>query len=247
MAHTAPLAQQLTPLQAVSAAFQTGIDHTVVVVTGSEPLDPLAVAALPANAIIIAADGGLDHALAAGLRPAGLVGDLDSITATGLAWAEEHATVERHDPRKDQTDTELALAMAIDLNPARLVLLAGGGDRLDHTLGALGALGHPTLTSIPVIEGWWGRQRIRVLHGPGRAQFDDLTPGSQLSVLAAHGPCEGVTLTGVEWPLENHQLDPLVGLGISNSAAGSTVSISLLLGIVTVFLAPFDAGEGRPQ
>jgi thiamine pyrophosphokinase len=243
MAETAPPQQTINPLEAVDAAFRTGIGHTVIVVTGSEPLDPLAVAAVPSSAIVLAADGGLDHALAAGLTPAGLVGDLDSITPEGLAWAKQHSTVERHDPRKDQTDTELALAMAIDLNPSRLVLLAGGGDRLDHTLGALGALGHPTLTSIPIIEGWWGRQRIRVLHGPGRAEFDNLAVGSSLSVLAAHGPCEGVTLTGVEWPLTNHQLDPLVGLGISNIAVESTVSISVLHGIVTVFLAPLTEGD----
>jgi len=243
MADTAPPQPRATPLDAVNAAFRTGIDHTVIVVTGSLPLDPLAVAEVPTNAIVLAADGGLDHALAAGLTPAGLVGDLDSISPAGLAWAEQHATVARHDPRKDQTDTELALATAIDLNPARLVLLAGGGDRLDHTLGALGALGHPTLTSIPIIEGWWGRQRIRVVHGPGRAQFDNMVPGTTLSVLAAHGPCEGVTLTGVQWPLTNHQLDPLVGLGISNITVEPTVSIAVLRGVVTVFLAPLTEGD----
>jgi thiamine pyrophosphokinase len=243
MADATSLQQPTSPLEAVNAAFRAGIDHTVIVVTGSEPLDPVAVAAVPPSAIVLAADGGLDHALAAGLIPAGLVGDLDSITPEGLAWAEQHSTVERHDPRKDQTDTELALAMAIDLNPARLVLLAGGGDRLDHTLGALGALGHPTLTSIPIIEGWWGRQRLRVLHGPGRAEINDLSPGSSLSVLAAHGPCEGVTITGVEWPLTNHELDPLVGLGISNMAVAPTVSISVLHGVLTVFLAPLTDGD----
>ena len=47
---------------------------------------------------VIAADGGLDHALAAGLTPAVLVGDLDSVSSDGLAWAEAHATIERHDP-----------------------------------------------------------------------------------------------------------------------------------------------------
>ena len=245
MAEAAPLQQPSGPLEAVDTAFRTGIAHTVIVVTGSEPLDPVAVAAVPPSAIVLAADGGLDHALAAGLSPAGLVGDLDSITPEGLAWAEQHSTVARHDPRKDQTDTELALAMAIDLNPSRLVLLAGGGDRLDHTLGALGALGHPTLTSIPIIEGWWGRKRIRVLHGPGRAEITDLQIGSSLSVLAAHGPCEGVTLTGVEWPLANHHLDPLVGLGISNIAVESSVSISVVQGVVTVFLAPLTESDGK--
>ena len=94
------------------------MNETVVVVTGASPLDPAVVDALPTHAIVLAADGGLDHALAAGLTPAGLVGDLDSVSADGLAWAEEHATIERHDPDKDRTDTELALKMAVALDPA---------------------------------------------------------------------------------------------------------------------------------
>ena len=45
--------------------------ETVVVITGAAPLDRRAVAAVPAGAMLIAADGGLDHALAAGLAPGG--------------------------------------------------------------------------------------------------------------------------------------------------------------------------------
>ena len=57
---------------------------TVVVVTGAAPLDRRAVAAVPPRrAASIAADGGLDHARAAGLDPSVLVGDLDSISALG--------------------------------------------------------------------------------------------------------------------------------------------------------------------
>ena len=43
-----------------------------------------------------------------------LVGDLDSVSATGLAAAEAAGTaVERHPPAKDATDTELAIAAAL--------------------------------------------------------------------------------------------------------------------------------------
>src|SRR5215207_8617908 len=119
----------------------------VVVVTGAKPLSTAALASLPGDAVVIAADGALDQALAAGLTPAGLVGDLDSVSEAGLEWARQHATIERHDRDKDRTDTELAVALAVDLNPDRLILV-GAGDRLDHTLGAIGALGHPKLTSV---------------------------------------------------------------------------------------------------
>lgn len=213
------------------------MNETVVVVTGAAPLDADAVAHVPSDAIVIAADGALDHALAAGVTPAALVGDLDSISAEGLAWAEAHITIERHDPAKDLTDTELALAMALSFAPARLVLLAGQGDRLDHTFAAIGALGAPNLTGVPVLEGWWGDQRFHVLHGPGRLHL--LTePGATISLVATHGRCTGVSITGAEWPLHDAELAPLVGHGVSNVTTGADTEVTVSTGVLTIFSHP---------
>ena len=58
------------------------MDETIIVVAGAAPIPDDVVAALPRERIVLAADGALDHALAAGLLPAGLIGDLDSVSAT---------------------------------------------------------------------------------------------------------------------------------------------------------------------
>ena len=205
-----------------------------VVVTGADALPAAALAAIPPDAVVIAADGALDHALAAGLTPAGLVGDLDSVSARGLAWAQAHATIERHSPDKDLTDTELALRTATDLNPDRLMLI-GAGDRLDHLIAAIGALGHLRLTSIPVIEGWWGTNRLRVVHGPGQAHLA-LPVGTTLSLLALHGPCTGVHISGVRWPLLDAELAAAVGLGVSNLSTEPDVTVRVSSGVLTVIV-----------
>src|SRR5215211_721020 len=150
---------------------------TIVVVTGAAPLDRRAVAAVPRDALVVAADGGLDHARAAGLEPDVLVGDLDSISALGLAWATEHAEVVRHPVDKAATDTELAIAHAATYHPARIVLVAGQGDRLDHAVAALGALGAPSLAGVASLEAWWGSDQLHVLHAPHRVDLD-LPPGT---------------------------------------------------------------------
>lgn len=219
--------------------------ETVIVVTGADPLPADAAARVPTDAVVLAADGGLDHALAAGLTPTALIGDLDSITDTGLAWAEAHASIHRHDPAKDHTDTELALRAAVDLAPARIVLMAGGGDRLDHTLAALGALGDPRMTSVPVIEGWWGEQHFHVLHGPGRLRLD-AEPGTTISLLATSGVCTGVSITGCRWVLDDAELEPLAGHGVSNEATGSDVEISVSFGVLTVFSDPPAIAREKP-
>lgn len=211
------------------------ITDVVVVVTGAAPLHQAAVDELPTDAVVIASDGALDHALAAGVHPSVLVGDLDSVSPDALDWAEQHATIDRFDPDKDHTDTELALRRAADLNPTRLVLLSGGGDRLDHTLAAITALGHRSLTSIPTIDAWWGGQRLRILHGPGRTTLC-LPVGSTVSLIALHGLCTGVTISGVRWPLEAADVAPGRGLGISNETTEPTVAISISTGVLTVVI-----------
>ena len=163
------------------------MNDTVVIVTGAAPLDARAVAAIPSHAIVIAADGGLDHARAAGLTPAGLIGDLDSVSEEGLAWAKQHATIQRHPIDKDATDTELAVAFAAGMNPARVVMVAGGGDRLDHTLAAIGALGASVLTSVPLVECWWGGQYLQVVHGPARVLDPDRDVGRRPPRAPRHG------------------------------------------------------------
>lgn len=206
---------------------------TVVVITGAAPLTRRAVAAVPPDATLVAADGGLDHALAAGLEPTVLVGDLDSVTAASLAWAAEHTEVRRHPIDKAATDTELAIAHAASLHPDRLVLVAGQGDRLDHAVAALGALGSPALAAVRSLEAWWGDDELRVLHAPATHLLEHPV-GTTFSVLAMHGPCRAVSLEGARWPLRDHDLAPLVGLGVSNAVAASPVSVTVGEGVLTV-------------
>lgn len=225
------------------------MNEHIVIISGASPIPDPVLARIPDEAIVLAADGGLDHALAAGLRPSGVIGDMDSITAGALAWAEEHATISRHPDDKDETDTELALAFAAAMNPARVTLI-GGGDRLDHSITSVGALGARRLTSIPELEAWWDGEHVRVLHGPGRAVLE-LVAGSNVSLMAMHGRCSGVSIRNVRWELDGVDLDPLVGWGVSNVVGPATgdgtstsVEIALSTGVLTVFDVPATADGG---
>jgi thiamine pyrophosphokinase len=214
------------------------MNEHIVIVTGASPLPELVVAEIPTAAIVLGVDGGLDVALAAGLRPSGLIGDLDSVSEAGQQWAATHATIARHPTDKNQTDTELALAFAADMAPERLTML-GGGDRLDHTIAAIGALAAPVLTGVPVLDAWWDGQHLDVLHGPGRRELQ-LMPDSTVSLLAIGPACGNVNITGVRWPLDDHRLEPVVGLGVSNEVTDpdGVVAISVSTGVLTIFNHP---------
>jgi thiamine pyrophosphokinase len=218
------------------------VNEHIVIITGAAPIDPGVVARIPPDAVLMAVDGGLDHALAAGLAPTHLVGDLDSVTDDALAWAARNASIERHPTDKDRTDTELALLLASTFDPSRITLI-GGGDRLDHTFAGIGALGALVVTSVPVLEAWWGAQHVSIVQGPGSAALS-LQPGSTLSLLALHGPCTRVTLRNTRWELDAIDIDPLVGLGVSNEVPDGdepvVVEVSLAGGTLTIFDVPAE-------
>ncbi len=215
----------------------------VVVVAGGGPLSPQAIDAIDDGAFIVAADSGLDHAVAAGLSPDVLVGDLDSISAAGRMWAYEHAAeIEEHGLDKDLTDTELAIARALQVpEVCDLVLLSGSAspdERLDHFLGIILALGHPSLAALDSVEAVIATTQFRILHA-GHSVALDVEPGQQFSLLALHGACGGVTVSGARWPLENATLSASEARGLSNEASvapDATTKVSVQTGVLTVVI-----------
>lgn len=214
-------------------------ERWAVVVTGGGSLSGRAaeaVAALPQRVVIVAADGGLDDAVAAGIEPTHLVGDLDSISAAGRMWAYAHGLeIDEHPTAKDQTDTELALTAATSLGGDGLdgLLVVGGvGERLDHLLGVLLALGGRSTASVGSVRAIIGDTEFVVVRPHHRCELD-LEAGRTFSVLALHGPCRGVHVSGAQWQLDDADLASTEARGLSNVAAG-TVTVAVGDGVITV-------------
>ena len=211
-----------------------------VVVIGGGTLSPRAVDAVDQGAAVIAADSGLDHAVAAGLRPQVLVGDFDSISAAGRMWAYAHELeIHEHPADKDLTDTELAIARALDVPGASRLLVLGGLDnpddqRLDHLLGTVLALGHPSLAELEEVHAVLGTTEFLVLHS-GQSAVLGIATGQPFSLLALHGPCSGITVTGARWPLADAALQGTEARGVSNEATERT-EVRVVAGVLTVVI-----------
>ncbi len=200
---------------------------TVVVVAGGDPPTPEEIARLPANPVVVAADHGLDHAIAAGLTVAVAVGDMDSVSPEALAAAEQSGTrVERHPPDKDQTDLELALELAARLAD-RVIVIGAGGGRLDHLIGNLNVLASPAWAGVE-IEAWLNNTQAVVVHGHRDLEVE---PGTTVSLIALGGPAR-VTTTDLKWPLNDEVLDPLTSRGVSNQATTPSPQITVSEGVV---------------
>lgn len=199
---------------------------TVVVFNGGEPLPSALTGEIPEDAILIAADSGLDHALSWGLDVDLVVGDLDSVSDQGLQRTA--AAIERHPPDKDSTDLDLALEAAMRHQPDRVVVVGGQGGRFDHLLGTVMLLASERWHDTDLE--WVGpRARVRVIRGGVTLHG---TVGALLTLLAVGGPATGVTTTGLRWPLSDATLQPGSTRGVSNLFTGPVATVRLAEGLL---------------
>ena len=212
-------------------------DRVVVVVAGGEAPDPEAMRAISEDAVVVTADGGLDHAHASGLDVAIAVGDFDSASRETVAAAKTAGTrIERHPPDKDATDLELALDAAMELRPRRVVVLAGIGDRLDHLLSLFLLLASPRYAGVE-LDAHVGSASAHVVRDRRRLTGES---GELLSLFALHGPAEGVRTEGLAFALEGETLLPGSSRGVSNVFVGESATVTVDRGVL---LALRSGGE----
>jgi thiamine pyrophosphokinase len=204
--------------------------ETIVVVAGGHLLGG-PIPELPDGATVIAADGGVDRALALGLHVDLAIGDFDSITPEGLAAVEAAGTrIETHPAEKDATDLELALDAAIALQPTRIIVVGSSGGRLDHLLGSVLLLGLARYASAE-IDALLGEAHIHIVRH-ARAMVG--VPGELVSLVPLHGAAEGITTHGLVYPLAGEALEAGSSRGISNLFATETASVTLERGILAI-------------
>lgn len=207
----------------------------VVVAAGGGPthLD-----GLPAGALVIAADGGLERCAELGLLADIVVGDLDSAEAGSVAAAlERGAVVQRHPARKDATDLELALDEALARDAGQVVVVASAEGRLDHLLASLLLLGHERYAAVE-IDALVGSARVVVVRGSRTIEAE---PGTTLTLLALHGVADGVRTEGLDYPLERERLEPGSSRGVSNVLVAASCVVTVERGVLLA-IVPGDDG-----
>ena len=185
-----------------------------------------------AEDLCIAADGGLQHLQQLGLEPDVILGDFDS-----LGYIPQKATV--FPVEKDDTDAMLAVRHGLKMGCDRFVIYGAlEGPRLDHTVanfqtlqfladhGARGFLIGKT-TAVTVVK-------------DSTLTFPAAQEGI-LSVFCLGSDAHGVTLRGLQYPLEDGTLTAGFPLGVSNHFMGQTASVTVKKGSLLV-LYPMELG-----
>jgi thiamine pyrophosphokinase len=185
---------------------------------------------LPEPDLIIAADSGYDLADRAGFTVDVLVGDMDSIETEVIP---DSVIQERHPTDKDATDLELALARATDEEPLRIVVVGGGGARLDHELATAALLCSERWADVEELD--WVNDRgtayvvrsRRIIHGD---------PGAILTLIPMGGLVTGVNTRGLRWNLTDATMHPGTTWGVSNELTGPVADIRVATGCLLVVM-----------
>ncbi len=169
---------------------------------------------------VIAADRGFDSLMAYGVTPNLAVGDFDS-----LGHRPSHPNVIQLPAEKDDTDMVYAIRKGLALGYRRFVLLGGVGGRLEHTLGNLQLLDWLALHGA---QGFLaGEKTAATCLRDGKSISFPPSMTGYLSVLCNSGTAEGVTLSGLKYPLEDYTLTGSFPLGVSNQFLGVEAAVSV--------------------
>ena len=206
--------------------------RAAIFLNGSPDSEPLIRAVAGRADLVVAADGGARYALAAGIVPDLVVGDMDSL-GEDLALEVERrgASLERHPARKDMMDGHHAVLAAGERGVSSADFLCAAGEKP----GAVFAVPHILLAAERIgmrsaVVADWGRMfviegRPRVVAGSAR---------DSVSIFPLSGPATGVTLEGMSYPLEEADLYPGDTLGFHNELIGTEARVSVERGALLV-------------
>lgn len=178
---------------------------------------------------IIAADGGTRHALALGLMPNVIVGDLDSLPSD-FEPSTFNGEFVLYPKDKNETDLELAIQHALTLKPVQIIILAALGGRLDQTLGNIALINSLQLSTFNIRlddgieEVFFCRDHVEV-NGTG---------GDTVSLIPWQGEVAGIVTTGLKWSLQDETLYPKKTRGISNEMIDKTATVQIKSGLLLV-------------
>ena len=178
---------------------------------------------------VLAADGGANHALALGIEPNAIIGDLDSVSPRTRRQLKDIPFVSVS--RQDNTDLEKALDWIVKQGFEECFIAGATGNRMDHTLGNFISV-YPYLKNLSVRfcgPTWTIYPLIHSFKFSARK-------GARLSFIPLTD-CKDVTLTGVKYRVKNAcWLFGKAGLSISNQITAKQSEITFSKGYLLMYL-----------
>lgn len=205
--------------------------HIVIFAGGTVQPGSAVDTALARADMVIAADNGAVAALHYGHTPAIVVGDFDSLAIPRAELEQKGCHLISAAVEKNETDTELAVQIAIEQGASEITLLgATGGARFDHTIANILLLAGVETVPLRIVD---GPMTCWLLRGPGSTTITG-QKGDLLSLFPLTTDATGIRTTGLYYPLHGETLFFGRPRGISNALTEEKAEVTLELGMLLV-------------
>ena len=181
---------------------------------------------------IIAVDNGLRILNENKIKPNHIVGDFDTVDSKILDEYKNDKSIEIHEynPIKDNTDTDIAIKLAVELKSDKIIILGAIGTRLDHVLGNIQVLKQAMDNSIEckILD---ENNEIQLINKTTILNKNELTK-KYISLIPLTEKVENINLKGFKYELENGTLTIGSSLGISNEIVDEQAKIEFNTGVL---------------
>lgn len=209
------------------------MNNTFIIVCGGSISKDNAIEVIRStNGCIIGVDRGMDFLYQNQILPNYALGDFDSVSKEAATYYFEcdEVSVKELNKEKDESDTEVALSLAVTMGAKEIIVLGATGGRLDHFWANVQSLMIPLKRDVKafIID---DQNRIS-LHDEDFALERTNAFGDYFSFFALGEDVHGLTIEGAKYPLRNHSLSPVDSLSVSNEYLEDKVSISFNNGVL---------------
>lgn len=211
----------------------------VLIITGGNVNQKLLMEFINNNphCIKICVDGGLRIAYDNQIELDYVVGDFDTIDEKIIQYYKEETDVpiREFNPVKDNTDTDIALELAISLDPEEIVVIGAIGSRMDHTIANVQILKKAMDAGIKayLLD---EHNRISMIDSSVTIK-KNMQYGDYVSLLPITRRIEKITLKGFKYPLQEYTMEYGESLGISNEIIDDEAEVLFDNGILLMIEA----------
>lgn len=178
---------------------------------------------------VLATDGGADRALAGGILPDAVIGDLDSVSQEARKKLADKPFI--FVDNQNNTDLEKALDYLLAQGCSRVTVVGFTGGRMDFTLGNLLSV-YPYTANMKIR---FASPEWEIFPLFKSASFR-CKKGVRVSLIPLK-TCRGVSLQGLKYPLKNASLSwKQAGRALSNRAVSTRFHIHLISGFMLVYI-----------
>lgn len=177
--------------------------------------------------IVICADSGYKNARAMGVNVDVLVGDFDSMTDIPNGDFE----LVRVPAEKDSTDTQLAVAVALERGADEIVIVGSTSGRVDHALSTMALLEslYEKKVSAYIVN---GQNRVRFVRDGGAIIVRSAY--KYFSVLTLDKVAKKVSIEGGKYPLVKKNIERGFQFAVSNEIVKNAALITVKKGSVYI-------------